>query len=143
PDVSFSVNKVCQFMHSPLDKHLKAVKKILRYLAGTKDYGLKIDKCMDFKITGFSDVDWGSDMDDRRSTSGMCVYMRDNLVSWSFKKQAVVSTSTTEAEYRSATQVVCEIMWIHSLLNDLKVSFQKPSVVWVDNRDAVCLAGNP
>ncbi|GER52645.1 transposon Ty1-DR1 gag-pol polyprotein [Striga asiatica] len=143
PDISFSVNKVCQFMQSPLDTHWKAVKRILRYLADTKDFGLNLQKCSNFNLTAFSDADWGSDVDDRRSTSGICVYLGANLISWSSKKQPIVSRSSTEAEYRSAAQATCEVVWLQSLLNELRVKFIKPSTIWVDNRGAVYLASNP
>lgn len=100
PELSFSVNKVSQYMACPLDTHWKAVKRIVRYLSGTIDYGLQI-KASDFKLCGFSDSDWASDVDDRRSTTGYCVFFGGNLVSWCSKKQKVVSRSSTEAEYRS------------------------------------------
>ena len=93
PEISFSVNKVSQFMASPLDSHWKAVKRILRYLAGTMDYGLHVQKT-EFKLVAFSDSDWAADMDDRRSVTGYCVYFGNNLVSWCSKKQAVVSRSS-------------------------------------------------
>lgn len=87
-------------MLCPLDTNWKAVKRILRYLAGSIDYGLHIQKSSP-TLTAFSDSDWAADLDDRRSATGYCVYLGQNLISWSLKKQAVVSRSSTEAEYRS------------------------------------------
>lgn len=83
PEISFSVNKVSQFMHSPLQPHWKAVKRILRYLRGTLHFGLFLHRSPTLNVTGFSDADWATDSDDRRSTSGMCVYLGKNLVTWS------------------------------------------------------------
>ncbi|XP_016191782.1 uncharacterized protein LOC107632628 [Arachis ipaensis] len=87
PEITFAVNKVSQFMHTPLKSHWKAVKRILRYLAGTIDYGLMLQRTNECQIYGFSDSDWDSDIDDRKSTSGFCVFLGPNLVSWSSRKQ--------------------------------------------------------
>uniref|UniRef100_A0A803Q7V7 Uncharacterized protein n=1 Tax=Cannabis sativa TaxID=3483 RepID=A0A803Q7V7_CANSA len=75
PELSYCVNKVCQYMHSPLLSHWTAVKRILRYVvAGTLDYGLYIKPAPDFALDVFCDVDWASDLDDRKSTTSYCVY---------------------------------------------------------------------
>ena len=97
PELSFSVNKVCQFMHSPRLHHWKVVKRILRYLAGTLHHGLLLHPITNFSIIAFSDSDWGFDLDDRKSTSGYCIYIGRNLVSWLSRKQKIVSRSSTEA----------------------------------------------
>ncbi|KAG8498357.1 hypothetical protein CXB51_006727 [Gossypium anomalum] len=122
PDIAYAVNKVCQFMHQPLDIHFKAVKRILRYLHGTLDYGLTFTKTSKPMLEGFSDASWGSDVDDRRSTSGYCVFFSGNPVSWSSKKQQVVSRSSAEAEYKSLAHIVTEMVWIQSLLAELSVT---------------------
>ena len=106
PELAFSVNKVCQFMHAPQEHHWKAVKRILRYVAGTTAHGLHLHPSSTSSIMGFSDADWATDLDDRRSTTGYCVYLGKNLISWSSQKQKVVSRSTTEAEYRSVAAVL-------------------------------------
>lgn len=142
PEICFSVNKVSQFMSCPLDSHWKVVKRILRYLAGTLDYGLHIRPSKPI-ITGFSDSDWASDPDDRRSVSGYCVYFGDNLISWSSKKQKVVSRSSTEAEYRSLAQVASEVSWLSSLILELGIKAQTTPVIWVDNLSTIGLASNP
>lgn len=86
PDIAYSVNKVCQFLHKPLDLHFKAIKIILRYLQGTLTYGLKFTRSSKFLLEGYSDASWGSDVDDRRSTSGFCVFLGGNPISWSSNK---------------------------------------------------------
>lgn len=86
PEISFSVNKVSQFMSNPLDNHWKAVKCILRYLARTQDHGLHIRKSSHLHLTSFSDSYWVVDPNDRRSTTGFCVYLGGSLVSWCSKK---------------------------------------------------------
>lgn len=81
PEISFLVNKVCQYMHQPLENHWKCVKRILRYLKGTLQHGLVIRNSANLALTGFCDADWASDLDDRRSTSGVCIFLGHNLVS--------------------------------------------------------------
>lgn len=75
PEISYSVNKVCQFMQSPLEEHWKAVKRILRYLVGTTTHGITFSKSPNLQLTSFCDADWGKDIDDRRSVSGHCVFL--------------------------------------------------------------------
>ncbi|KAK6160236.1 hypothetical protein DH2020_003617 [Rehmannia glutinosa] len=86
PDITFVVGVCARFQSSPLDKHWKAVKRILRYLAGTMQYGLRFTASSSFHLTDFADADWATDPDDRRSTSGFCVFMGGNLITWSSKK---------------------------------------------------------
>jgi histone deacetylase 1/2 len=91
PDLSFAVNKVCQFLSQPTDVHWEAVKRILRYVKGTLDMGLRIRKSPSTDVSIYTDADWAGCVDDRRSTSGYAVYIGPNLVSWISKKQPTVS----------------------------------------------------
>lgn len=86
PDIAYVVNKVCQFMHAPKEFHWQAMKRILMYLRGTDHYGLTLSRSSNLRLTAFCDVDWGLDVDDRRSITGYCVYLGSNMVSWSSKK---------------------------------------------------------
>jgi histone deacetylase 1/2 len=145
PDIAFSVNKVCQFMANPLDSHWKAVKRILRYLKGTMHHGLLISPSNTgppFSLRAYSDADWATDHDDRRSTSGSCIYLGPNLISWGSKKQQLVARSRTEAEYRSMANTTADLIWIQSLLQELQVSYLTPTLL-CDNLSAVSLAHNP
>ena len=142
PEISFSVNKCCQFMQNPAEDHWKAVKRVLRYLAGTISYGLLLSPAPHLLLRGFCDADWGADPDDRRSTSGSCVFLGNNLISWWSKKQLVVARSSTEAEYRSLADTVAEILWLQSLLAELHVTNLQP-MVYCDNLSTVMLAHNP
>ena len=87
PDICYSVNKLSQFMQNPLSEHWIALKRVLRYLQGTKNLGIILKSVKHFSLQCFSDADWANDVDDRRSVSGYCVYLGDNIISWCTKKQ--------------------------------------------------------
>ena len=97
------------------------MKRILRYLVGTENHGLVIQRNQHKSIIGFSDADWATDTDDQKFTTGYCIYFGANIVSWSSHKQKVVSRSSTEAEYRSIAAVLAEILWLTSLLQELHI----------------------
>ncbi|CAN6551081.1 unnamed protein product [Malus baccata var. baccata] len=99
PNLAFAVNQVCQYMHSPRTIHLQAVKQILRYLKGTIDSSLWFTKGLQY-LTAWFDADWAGCPVDRRSTSGYCVFLGLNLISWSAKKQCTIAQLSIEAEYR-------------------------------------------
>ena len=143
PDISFPVNKVCQFLQSPTTDHWTAVKRILRYLQHTLGTGLKIKKESSTLISAFSDADWAGSVDDRRSTSGFAIFLGCNLVSWSARKQATVSRSSTEAEYKSLANATAEIIWIQTLLQEMKVPSPPAAQIWCDNIGATYLSANP
>ncbi|XP_057734004.1 uncharacterized mitochondrial protein AtMg00810-like [Arachis stenosperma] len=104
PDLAYSVNKVSQFMQSPLEAHWKLVKRVLRYVQGTAAYGLKIHKDPSLKITAYCDSHWAGDPNDRKLVGDFCVFMGRNLVSWQSKKQGVVARSSTEADWLTLWQ---------------------------------------
>jgi hypothetical protein len=91
PDISYSVQQACLFMHDTRTPHLAHVKRILRYLKGTLDHGLQINSSSPTSLTVYSDADWAGCPDTQRSTSSYCVYLGDNVVSWSSKRQVTVS----------------------------------------------------
>jgi hypothetical protein len=110
------------------------------------NYGLLMQPAITsspIRITPFcDDPHWAADPNDRRSTSGACVYIGPNLVSWLSKKQALVAKSSTEVEYRSLAQATVEVLWIQSLLKELKFKFLVPLVL-CDNLSTVNLSHNP
>jgi hypothetical protein len=108
PDLAYAVQQVCLFMHAPREPHRALIKRILRFVQGTLSSGLHIGTGSVDKLTAYSDADWAGCPDSRRSTSGFCVYLGDNLVSWSSKRQTTVSRSSAEAEYRAVAHVVAE-----------------------------------
>ncbi|WVZ64535.1 hypothetical protein U9M48_014036 [Paspalum notatum var. saurae] len=142
PDLSFPVNKVCQFLHAPTTSHWTAVKRILRYVKGTISYGLKLQKSPSMLVSAFSDADWAGSLDDRRSTSGFFVFLGTNLVSWSARKQATVSRSSTEAEYKAMANATAEVIWIQTLLKELDLPSPRAARLWCDNLGATYLSSN-
>jgi hypothetical protein len=133
-------------MAHPLESHWKAVKRILilRYLKGTMNHGLLLHPSPSshpFSLRAYSDADWATYQDDRRSTSGSCIYFGSNLISWGSKKQPLVARSSTEAEYRSMSNTTADLIWIQSLLHELQVPFHTPTLL-CDNISAVSLAHN-
>ncbi|XP_065871845.1 uncharacterized mitochondrial protein AtMg00810-like [Euphorbia lathyris] len=143
PDISYAVHQVCLFMHAPRTQHMAAIKRILRYVKGTLDYGLHLTASSLDSLVSYTDADWGGCPDTRRSTSGYCVFLGDNLISWSAKRQPTLSHSSAEAEYRGVANVVSETCWIRNLLLELHLPIRKSTFVYCDNVSVVYLSGNP
>ncbi|KAM1762795.1 hypothetical protein ACFX12_005393 [Malus domestica] len=142
PDIAFSVHQVSQFMQNPMASHFTAVKRILRYLKGTVDVGLTYSRG-DLDLHAFSDADWAGDPNDRRSTTGLVVFLGNNPISWSSKKQQTVSRSSTEAEYRALSSTTAELDWIQQILAFLHLPISAPPVLFCDNLSAIALSFNP
>ncbi|XP_042374409.1 uncharacterized mitochondrial protein AtMg00810-like [Zingiber officinale] len=143
PDLSFAVNKVCQFMHSLTVSHWQTIKRILRYLRGTLYHGLSISPISSPSLVCYTDADWASCPDDHRSTSGYCIFFGGNLVSWVSSKQKVVSRSSTESEYRAVANGVAEIAWLKYLLPELLVPLDSIPCILCDNMSTISLSANP
>ncbi|GKC38948.1 gag/pol polyprotein, partial [Tanacetum coccineum] len=139
PDITFAVNKVCQYMHAPTENHWSAVKRILRYLHGTVEHGMLIRRSSgstlqaftdvlwkgnpDTSLEDFSDADWAGDSNDRRSTRGFAIYL--------------------EAEYKALADTVDELTWLQALLNELGIRSSSTHILWCDNLGATYLSTNP
>jgi histone deacetylase 1/2 len=143
PDISYAVNRVCQYLHTPRDTHWAAVKRILRYVQSTLSFGLHIRPNPSGVLSAYSDADWAGSPDDRRSTGGYAVFFGSNLIAWSARKQATVSRSSTEAEYKAVANATAELIWVQSLLRELRVSQSQSPVLWCDNIGATYLSANP
>ncbi|KAI3509338.1 hypothetical protein L1887_24546 [Cichorium endivia] len=143
PDISFPVNKVCQYLSKPTNVHWEAVKRILRYVKGTLSTGLHFRKSNSTLLSVFTDADWAGCLDYRRSTGGFAVFLGPNLVSWSSRKQPTVSRSSTEAEYKALANGTAEVSWIQSLLKELGIRQGRAPVLWCDNLGATYLTANP
>jgi hypothetical protein len=99
PYIMFEVSFISKFMASPTEMHLQAAKRILRYLKGTINYGIFYKKNENKQLIAYTDSDYAGDIVDKKSTSGYVFMLSGGVVSWSSKKQPIVTLSTTEAEF--------------------------------------------
>jgi len=143
PDIAYVVQQVCLYMHDPREPHLAALKRILRYIRGTLHLGLLLRPSSSTELVVYSDADWAGCPDTRKSTSGFAVFLGDNLVSWSFKRQQTVSRSSAEAEYRAVANAVAEASWLRQLLQELHAPLRRAVLVYCDNISSVYMSSNP
>ena len=146
PDISHSVGLLSRFMEQPRSCHLLAVKRILRFIRGTTDHGVLMPSEKNLKkieVLGYSDSDWGGDVDDKKSTAGYLFMIRKALICWSSKKQDVVALSSCEAEYVAASYAACQAMWIKMLLEEMRICDSTKVKLLIDNKSAIDLAKHP
>ena len=157
PDISFAVSVVSQFGADPHPTHWQFVKRIFRYLAGTKTldltysaqphstadvYGMS-SKSFVKDLDGYADADWASNKLDRRSTTGYCFLLANGAISWKSKKQPTVALSSTEAELMALTHATKEGIWLQRLMRELDDNQERPTSIKADNQGAIMLAKNP
>ncbi|GJX21801.1 ribonuclease H-like domain-containing protein [Tanacetum coccineum] len=142
PDISYAVHQVCLYMHDPREPHFSALKRILRYVRGTLDHGLHLFSSSTISLVSYSDADWAGCPTTRRSTFGDCVFLGNNLLSWSSKRQLTLSCSSAEAEYRGVANVVAETCWLQNLLRELYTPLSSTTLVYCENVSAVYLSSN-
>ena len=130
-------------MHAPLVGQFKIVKRILRYVAGTLDYGMRILCQSSLQLYAFSDADWAGCPLTRRSTTGLCIFLGGNCISWSAKKQTTVARSSAEAEYRSMASATAELTWLSFILRDIDLHLSQPPILFCDNMSALYMTINP
>ena len=118
PDICFSVGMCARYQANPKESHLAAVKRIIRYVNGTVDYGIWFSKDTNSGLAGYNDADWAGNVDDRKSTTGGCFYLGNNLVFWYSKKQNSISLSTAEAEYITTGSCYTQLLWMKQMLAD-------------------------
>ncbi|GJV67032.1 ribonuclease H-like domain-containing protein [Tanacetum coccineum] len=133
PDISYAVQQGCLHIHDPREPYFSALKRILRYVRGTLDYGLQLFSSSTTDLVSYSDADWAGCPTTRRSTSGYCVFLGNNLLSWSSKRQPTLSRSSVEAEYRGVANVVAETCWLRNLLRELHTPLSSATLVYCDN----------
>ncbi|KAH0636340.1 hypothetical protein KY290_036772 [Solanum tuberosum] len=133
PDISYTVDRLSQFMHTPTIEHWKVVKRVLRYLNETTGLGLHIIRSFDSNLYMYTDVDLAGDLNDIIYTVGYILLFGPNPVSWSLRKQRVVARSSTEAEYKSVTNALVEITWVRNLFHELHVTILKTPMIHCDN----------
>lgn len=142
PDLSYTVNYFSRFQNNASDEHYNYLKRVLRYLKLTVDFGL-VYKDRGYKnvVLGYCDADWASDIVDRRSVSGYCLMLYNNIVSWCTQKQKTVSLSTAEAEYMALGLICCEAIWFKGFLNQIGINCETVFVC-EDNQSCIHIAKN-
>jgi hypothetical protein len=144
PDLAYAVNACSQHSKNPGGVHWRAVKRILRYLKQLPNLGIsyKRQHTKELAIEVYSDSDWASNPEDRRSRTGYVVLLANGPVAWQSKSQKTVALSSCEAELYALCEAAKEIMWLSQLLQELKVNFTVPTL-HVDNQAAIALSTNP
>jgi hypothetical protein len=161
--IALVVGYVSRFMEDPREDHWTAVKRLLRYVKGTLDQAIIFPKGGDKsglrltvfseappkakegepEFTVFSDADMAGDIDGRRSTSGVLVFLGATPIAWQLLKQKIVALSTCEAEYVTGATAACQTVWLRRLLGELTGEKAHPPALMVDNQPAITLAKNP
>jgi len=140
PDIAFAVSELSRFVSDPGQVHMQAAKRVLRYLAGTRDLGLKFTRPADEllnRLHGFVDSDWAGCLDTRKSTTGYVLMLNGAVVSWKSKRQNVVALSSAEAEFMAASSLVQEVVYIRKLLTNLGFPQEPATEIGEDNRTCI------
>ncbi|KAK4387768.1 Retrovirus-related Pol polyprotein from transposon RE2 [Sesamum angolense] len=143
PDIMFATSLLSRFMQSPSQVHYAAAKRILRYLRGTKDFGIWYKSTNDAKLVGYTDSDWAGSVDDMKSTSGYTFSLGSGIFSWASKKQATVAQSSAEAEYIAAAATSNQAIWLRRILEDIGEKQEEPTTIYCDNKSAIAITKNP
>ncbi|GKC60833.1 ribonuclease H-like domain, reverse transcriptase, RNA-dependent DNA polymerase [Tanacetum coccineum] len=143
PDLSYSVGLLSRFMQEPREQHMKAIRQVLRYVKGTKDYGITYKHNGGNKIHGFSDSSYGVNTQEGKGTTGIIFYYGESPISWSTQKQATVALSSCESEFIAATAAATQALWLKRLLSKLTHSEEEKVTIRVDNKSAIALMKNP
>ncbi|GJY92756.1 retrovirus-related pol polyprotein from transposon TNT 1-94 [Tanacetum coccineum] len=142
PDIMFAVCACSRFQVTPKTSHLSAVKRIFRYLKGKPKLGLWYPKDSSFDLESYSDSDYAKANLDRKSTTGGCQFLGRRLITWQCKKQTIVATSTTEAEYVAAASCCGQVLWIQNQMLDYGFNFMNTKI-YIDNQSTICIVKNP
>ncbi|GKD53874.1 putative ribonuclease H-like domain-containing protein [Tanacetum coccineum] len=142
PDIIFVVCACARFQVTPKASHLLAVKRIFRYLKGKPTLGLWYSRDSPFELVAYTDSDYARATQDRKSTTRGCQFLGNRLISWQCKKQTVVATSTTEAEYVAAASCCAQVLWIQNQLLDYGYNFMNTEI-HIDNNSTICIIENP
>ena len=142
-NLMFSIGLLSRFMENPSVEHLKTSKRVMRYVKGTLNYGLKYKRSEVFELIGYSDSDYAGDYMDRKSTSRSVFFLGENLITWSSQEQKIVALSSCEAEYIALNATCCQAIWLAGLITELTKKSMMPMELRVDNSSAIELAKNP
>ena len=142
PDISYAVGVLARFSKAPIFRACKALLRVLIYLRGTADRGIKFSGT-DLNLSGYSDADWAGDLDSRRSTTGYAIYAAGGPIAWQSKLQTTVAVSTMEAEYMAAFGAIQELIWTKGVISEMGFNYVDPMTLFMDSKSAMALAKNP
>lgn len=131
---------ICMIHHI---EHMNSLKRVIRYIKGTISFSLHLYKSFTMSLISCTDADCSGFPDTRWSTSGYCVFLGENLISWSSKRQPTISKWSVEAEYRGVANVVLESYWLRNLLCVLQCPIDKATLVYCDNFSTIYRSHNP
>ncbi|KMQ85201.1 integrase core domain protein [Lasius niger] len=144
PDIAYSVNAFSKYLNNYDESHWLAVKRIVKYLKGTLDLGIRYGSGKSLlQVVGYSDADYANDIETRRSTTGYVFMLVNGPVTWSSQRQKLVTLSTTEAKYVAAASAAKEMIWLRKLLSDIGHGCSEATVLFIDNQSAIRLVKNP
>ncbi|KAI7952262.1 hypothetical protein MJO29_007893 [Puccinia striiformis f. sp. tritici] len=143
PDISYAVSALSQFLESPGLSHYNSAIQVFRYISGTREIGLTFKKQDVSELKAYVDADWGNCLDTRRSVTGYIAMTGNHLLSWKSTKQDTVSLSSAEAEYKALSDLSREMVWISSLVNEVKTLDSSHEInIYVENKAAIDLANS-
>lgn len=142
PDITYSVCHMAKFSSKPT-KHWTAIKRVMRYLKGTFNFGILYTKQRSREPVAYSDVDWAGDLDDCKSTSGYLFQISGGATSWRSKKQSAVVLSTAKAKYMALASTAQEAMCMRQLATELGGGPTKATTIFEDNQTAISMTKNP
>ncbi|XP_016178096.1 uncharacterized protein LOC107620452 [Arachis ipaensis] len=143
PNIAFVVDKLSQYLESPMTEHYKAALRILRNLKKASAAGLFFPLTTNFSLTGFVDPDWATCPDTRRFFSSYCFFLGTTLISWKSSKQQTVSRSSLEVEYRTLANATCESLWLLWLLRTFGINHAQPFTLYSNSQSTLHMAANP
>ncbi|KAJ8463851.1 hypothetical protein ONZ45_g17438 [Pleurotus djamor] len=142
PDISYAVQCLSQFTSNPSPEHWTAVKRVLRYLNGTRDQSITYTRDTPIELSGYANADWGSNPDDRKSITGYVFRLGDEPITWSARKQPTIALSSMEAETMALSSAAREAIWLRNLLTELGFAPQAATTIYADNQAAISFAHN-
>nr|KYP50175.1 Copia protein [Cajanus cajan] len=143
PDIMYVVSLLSRFMQKPSQIHFGAAKRILRYLQGTKEFGIWYKTMTNSSLLGYTDSDWVGSVDDMKSTFGYAFSLGSGIFSWASKKQATVAQSTAEAEYVAAAEATSQAIWLRRILAEIGEQQDGPTTIYCDNKSTIAMTKNP
>ncbi|GAA0160040.1 transmembrane signal receptor [Lithospermum erythrorhizon] len=144
PNIMHATCSISRYMSNPIELHMQAAKRILRYLKGSMQLGILYQRSnIKGELLVYTDGDYAGDQDDRRSTSGYAFILNSGAIAWGYKKQPIVTLSTTEAEFVAATACACQLLWMKRILKVLKHEERECTEIRCDNNSTIKLSRNP